>query len=785
MYSSGNLLQIKRVFITLLFCCCLSFLSTSAFSQTDSVEQVHSGTEIDAELAAMSDTQVRQRLAEEMRKDAVVPQSGTNHGQRRINFGARIAKLLQSIGTESASDNDMLSKFIGGFQALPTGYSQVLKEITPPDSSKSPVVLLIISFVILGFSLIIAQLFSNFLTRHYFTLDTKDLPTMGAPAKFISAFTRNIPYLLSILIFISTAYILYILILGAAHPPLNLFFNGLLFAIGLFLLVRFFARLFLSPSLPVFRIIPVGDKGAANIQKAINYFTFFFFLTFYLVILFRGLGVDHNVTNAIKAIGATLLTLTSIWFVIKHRKPVAEHIQNNNSDSDNTQWATEVFAKSWHILASSYFLFLWALLLYDYISSGYRSGQGAFIISFLIIPIWLLVNSLGQWVTRNVFNTLRIHDTEPHNDNSTPPTEEELFKIEEGRRVYNKARNFTRISVTLMLAIWVATLWNVNIPFLSKLTGIFFDTLLILIIALFIWRTISTWIEKKIFESTSDDEEADDDSDSEWGGAAKRGRAYTLLPMLKKFVGSVLIVMVTLTILSSFGVDIGPLLAGAGVVGLAVGFGAQKLVSDVLSGFFFLLDDAFRVGEYIEAGGLSGSVEDITLRNVMLRHHRGMLQIVPHSELGAVTNFMRGGIIVKFNLDFPYDADIDQIRKVIKKVGQAMMDDEEFGKDFIKPVKSAGVREITNSVMTIRVKFTAQPGTHFVIRREAYKRITEALAAKGIHYAHRKVIVDLPQELIEAAKDGSNETAQQTLQAAGAAALSATEQDASNNNQKE
>ena len=152
----------------------------------------------------------------------------------------------------------------------------------------------------------------------------------------------------------------------------------------------------------------------------------------------------------------------------------------------------------------------------------------------------------------------------------------------------------------------------------------------------------------------------------------------------------------------------------------------------------------------------------------MLRHHRGMLQIVPHSDLGPITNFMRGGIVVKFNLDFPYDADIDQIRKVIKKVGQAMLNDEEFGKDFIRPVKSQGVREISNSVMTIRVKFTAQPGTHFVIRREAYKRITEALQAKGIHYAHRKVIVDLP----ESAAERMSET---QIKAAGAAALQQVE----------
>lgn len=244
--------------------------------------------------------------------------------------------------------------------------------------------------------------------------------------------------------------------------------------------------------------------------------------------------------------------------------------------------------------------------------------------------------------------------------------------------------------------------------------------------------------------------------------------------MLRKVLGTILVVMAILIVLSSLGVNIGPLLAGAGVLGLAVGFGAQKLVSDILSGFFFLLDDAFRVGEYIQTGSIRGTVETITLRNVMLRHHLGMLQIVPHSDLGAVTNYMRGGIFIKFPLEFPYDTDIDKVRKIIKKVGIAMLADEEIGEDFLQPLKSQGVNQITNSVMVIRVKFTAKPGKQFVIKREAFRRITESLNAKGIYYAHRKVIVDFPTD------NHGNSTDEQirnkALQA-GAAAVIAAEAD--------
>jgi small-conductance mechanosensitive channel len=326
----------------------------------------------------------------------------------------------------------------------------------------------------------------------------------------------------------------------------------------------------------------------------------------------------------------------------------------------------------------------------------------------------------------------------------------------------------------MILGFWLASLWGYDLPFMSKLVGVAVDSLIIMALALVLWRSISSWIEAKIVESMPEKSGEEDTHDDEWGPGTAQGRSMTLLPIVRKFVGIILVVLVTMTVLSSLGVDIGPLLAGAGVLGLAIGFGAQKIVSDIFSGFFYLLDDAFRVGEYVNAGSISGTVEKITLRNLMLRHHRGMLQIVPHSDLGPITNFMRGGIIEKFSLDFPYDADIDKIRKIIKKVGQEMLEDPELGPNFMRPMKSQGVREITNSVMTIRVKFTAKPGTHFIIRREAFKRITQALKAKGINYAHRKVIVDLPVPAGSHEESGQQE---KLAAAAGAAAQRIIEQE--------
>jgi small-conductance mechanosensitive channel len=297
-------------------------------------------------------------------------------------------------------------------------------------------------------------------------------------------------------------------------------------------------------------------------------------------------------------------------------------------------------------------------------------------------------------------------------------------------------------TVAVVIAINYVLDSHVNISgstlvFVESILTKFFILILPVIV---IWEALKSSITKQV----PVEEEAEEDSDDEWG-ARSLSRGDTLLVIVRKFLVIIILTVACFLLLSAMGINIGPLLAGAGVIGIAIGFGSQKLISDVLSGVFFLIDDAFRVGEYIEAGGVSGTVEAITLRNVMLRHHRGMLQIVPYSELVSITNFMRGGLVVKFSIELPYDTDIDKVRKIIKKVGIAMLEDPEIGADFIRPVKSQGVRSVGDSVMVIRVKFTAKPGKHFLIRREAFRRISEALAAKGIYYAHRKVIVEMPE----------------------------------------
>jgi small-conductance mechanosensitive channel len=622
-------------------------------------------------------------------------------------------------------------------------------------------------FLFIGVGLIIEKIVKVKVLQQYFQIDHESLKGMRQGNRFISSIVNALPEFIGLFLFFGAAYVSFVLFEPSNSSLVQLTFFACLLTISLVRTVSIVSNILLSPAVEEFRFAPFDSNAAKKIHRGIIFLFAYIVAVLIFAAVAHKLGAQQTTVLLLQLFFASVLLFITATGVYLYKNRIKAYIICGEKDAGETSWGMSQFASVWHILAFLYLGLIW-LLLINSIASPQQGSKGAFLLSFFVVPIWLLADQLVQWVVRYAMSTLKIH--EKQYDDKEEVEEEVLAARERGLLLYIKTISISRIALIGAIAIWVAGLWKIQIPFISALAAVILDALIIMTLALVFWKFISNWIEEKIQETIGDEEE--ENSDDEWGGTA-RGRSYTLLPMIRKSIASVLVIMVTLTVLSSMGVDIGPLLAGAGVVGLAVGFGAQKLVSDMFSGFFYLLDDAFRVGEYLTAGSVSGTVESITLRNIMLRHHRGMLQIVPHSDLGAITNFMRGGMIVKFNLDFPYDTDIDKVRKIIKKVGIAMLDDEEIGKDFIQPVKSQGVREITNSVMTIRVKFTAQPGTHFVIRREAYKRVTEALKAAGIEYAHKKVIVDVPG-LEESVKSGkiSSEAAIQIANSAGAAALS-------------
>ncbi|MBB4953709.1 small-conductance mechanosensitive channel [Agrobacterium vitis] len=218
-------------------------------------------------------------------------------------------------------------------------------------------------------------------------------------------------------------------------------------------------------------------------------------------------------------------------------------------------------------------------------------------------------------------------------------------------------------------------------------------------------------------------------------------RLSTVLPVMRNLVLSAVVSIAVLVTLSSLDVDVAPLLAGFGVLGLALSFGSQTLVKDVVSGVFFLAEDAFRIGEYIDTGKLKGTVEQISLRSIRLRHQNGPIHTIPFGQIAAVTNFSRDWGTVKFELRFDRDAELETIRRTAKKVGLSMLEDPEFGHEFLVPLKMQGIQEVNENSMVIRFKFTSRPGNPSIIKREGIKRLLSAFKAAGLNLASNAVFV--------------------------------------------
>src|SRR6516162_3486534 len=259
-------------------------------------------------------------------------------------------------------------------------------------------------------------------------------------------------------------------------------------------------------------------------------------------------------------------------------------------------------------------------------------------------------------------------------------------------------------------------------------------TVMILLIADVLWHAAKAAIDSKLARTA-------DLGDANSEESRRRALLRTLLQIFRNVLFVLVIAVAAMMALAELGVEIGPLIAGASVVGVAIGFGAQTFVRDVIAGMFYLLDDAFRVGEYIQSGNYKGTVDGFSIRSVRLRHHRGPVDTVPFSLLGAIQNQSRDWVIDKLAVGITYDSDLERARKLIKQIGLDLANDPEFAPLILEPLKMQGVEQLGDFAVQIRLKMMTLPGEQFVIRRKAYAMIKKAFDENGIKFVFPTVQV--------------------------------------------
>ena len=209
-------------------------------------------------------------------------------------------------------------------------------------------------------------------------------------------------------------------------------------------------------------------------------------------------------------------------------------------------------------------------------------------------------------------------------------------------------------------------------------------------------------------------------------------RVDTLMGILHG-VGKVIVwILFLMILLKKFGVDIGPLLAGAGILGLAVGFGAQELVRDIITGFFILLENQIRTGDVAIINGTGGLVERIELRTVTLRDFSGVVHIVQNGKINTLSNMTKEWSAMVFDIGVAYKEDTDQVVEVIRQVGNEMEKDEVFGAKIIEPIEIFGVDQFGDSAVVIKARFKTKPIEQWNVGREFRRRLKYAFDEKGI-----------------------------------------------------
>lgn len=309
-----------------------------------------------------------------------------------------------------------------------------------------------------------------------------------------------------------------------------------------------------------------------------------------------------------------------------------------------------------------------------------------------------------------------------------------------------------RLALVIGAVYWMSEVWHIDLLALTDQTtpvkrlarGIL-NAVITLFFADFLWQLIKALIDARLAQAGPAGRHGGETPAAAGfvhaNDPARQARLRTLLPIFRNILLVVIAVIAVLMALSGLGVEIAPLIAGAGVVGVAVGFGSQTLVKDVISGIFYLLDDAFRVGEYIQSGSYKGVVESFSLRSVKLRHHRGPVYTVPFGQLGAVQNMSRDWVMDKFTINVTYDTDLEKARKIIKTIGQQLAEDPEHATNILEPLKMQGVEQFGEYGIQIKCKIMTRPGEQFVIRRTALRQIKQAFDEAGIRFALPQVHV--------------------------------------------
>lgn len=439
------------------------------------------------------------------------------------------------------------------------------------------------------------------------------------------------------------------------------------------------------------------------------------------------LGMPGGIyTTLLKSVGLVLAAL-AIIFVLQNRQSLGGVIRGKPAgpEASGSGWRVLRYrlADTWHVLAIVYIVGIYAVYALR-IPGGF-----AFLLRATVLSVVLVV---GAGILVRIVSSLAERGFAVHSD-----LKKRFPTLETRANRYLPVLSAVAAAVIYLFAgLALLQAWGANIlgwfdsTLGRQITGSAVSIGTVIALAIVVWELFSSAIERYLAKL---DEE---------GAAPRRARVRTLLPLLRTAMMVLILVMVALIVLSAIGVNIAPLLAGAGIVGIAIGFGAQALVKDIITGLFILIEDTLAVGDVVDVGNAhAGVVEGISIRCLKLRDAAGTVHTVPFSDVTAVKNLTRDFAFYVVDVAVAYREDTDRVVAVLESTAKALRTDPAYGPFMLAPLEVIGLDRFEQSAVVIQVRLKTLPSRQWSVGREFNRRFKKAFDAAGIEipFPHRMV----------------------------------------------
>ncbi|TKA93662.1 mechanosensitive ion channel family protein [Halopseudomonas bauzanensis] len=482
-------------------------------------------------------------------------------------------------------------------------------------------------------------------------------------------------------------------------------------------------RLLLAPKDACLRIIQVGDFAAEQIHRWTRRLVV---LATFGVATGNALGIlgtDPEAQLVIVKTTSLMVHLALIFLVFRFRQPVAVWIAGS-PERDGAAYALRRWlAGVWPLLMAVLIMggwVVWALRIED----GFTKLLEFIGISAAIIVLGRLAAVLALGALGRLAGISEDVSDEPSPDSSAN------LRSQLAEQYYPLLRWLVSLVITVATLVALLQAWGLNAlqwfapgTIGSSLASAFVTIVIAVAIALVVWQATNVSVERRIARWR------------EQGDLLRAARLNTLLPMLRAGLFLVIALIVGLTALNQIGVNTTPLIAGASIIGVAIGFGSQKLVQDFITGIFLLMENAMQVGDSVTVAGVAGTVENLSIRTVRLRAGDGSLHIVPFSSVTTVNNAHRGLGNAAVRISVSYDTDINQAIGELKAIGAALRNDPVFSPRILADMEVWGVDAVDGSMVTLAGQMRCTDKGRWGVQREINRRILERFRQLGIDIA--------------------------------------------------